>query len=248
MESDNNDLALVSREIDVFLRGKYVLDEILRDGGMFYADRNGTTVTAVKKCDNRYEIQVFFDAANREVFEKERSTFSADIQKIYDDTEISGSGFKFLMLPVTDICTFNEVKRMIVIKKVPDRRPFPKEGALISRCGMRCDLCAHFTGANRSGDYHLELCERLGRTFGRDIYGENMMRCPGCVNKPDADDCGNLKHARDKGLTDCLECPDYPCGNGGVLQGGFDQHNTVSTLAADIDVAILPFMQGQLGN
>jgi len=151
------------------------------------------------------------------------------------------------MIPVTDLASFEAVKQLIMIKKVPNRQPFSQEGALYSRCGMRCDLCVHFTGARRSDEYQLELCERVGRLFGRGIYGDDMMRCPGCVNK-ETGDCGGLKHARKTGVEDCLHCENYPCGGGALLQGDFDGHCAVSTLAEDITLAILPYVQAQFGN
>lgn len=38
-----------------------------------------------------------------------------------------------------------EIKKLIEIKK-PNRKSFPKENAVYSKCGQRCDLCVHFVG------------------------------------------------------------------------------------------------------
>ena len=242
------ELKLVSREIDVFLRGGYVLDELSNGKDkMTYVDQRGTTVTVIHKRKKHYEFELFFGASDRERFEELCGTFPQAIQRAYDETEIDGSGFKFLMIPVASLDSFEAVKQLVMIKKAPDRQPFLKEDALYSRCGMRCDLCVHFTGTRRSGEHQLELCERVGRIFGRGIYGDDMMRCPGCVNK-DASDCGQLKHAREKGAGDCLHCEKYPCGGGALLQGDFDGHRKVSTLAEDVTWTILPYVQGQFGN
>lgn len=242
------ELERVSGEIDIFLRGKYVLDELSNGKDqMTYVDPRGTTITIIHKCKKHYEFELFFDATDRELFEAQRGTFPEAIQKAYDETKIDGSGFKFLGIPVADLESFEAVKQMIMIKKAPDRQPFPKESALYSRCGMRCDLCVHFTSAQRSEEYQLELCERVGRLFGRGIYGDDMMRCPGCVNK-DAGDCDGLKHAQKTGVEDCLHCKNYPCGGGALLKGDLDGHCTISTLADDITLAILPYVQRQFGN
>jgi hypothetical protein len=220
------ELGHVSREIDVFLRGKYVLDELSDGKGqMTYVERHGTTIAIIHRRKKHYEFELFFGAADRERFESQRGTFPEAIQRIYDETKIGDSGFKFLGFPVADRDMFEAVQRVIMIKKAPDRQPFPQEGALYSRCGMRCDLCVHFTGVRRGDAHQLELCERTGRLFGRGIYGEDMMRCPGSINKEN-----------------------HTCGGNALLQADFDGHCGVSTLATDITLAILPYVQGQFGN
>jgi len=61
------------------------------------------------------------------------------------------------VFPVADLEAWEAVKKMILVKKEPDRIPFPKETAVYSRCGMRCDLCVHYTGGAISEEFREEL-------------------------------------------------------------------------------------------
>lgn len=141
--------------------------------------------------------------------------------------------------------TLESVKKLILIKKKPNRKPFPKEQAVYSKCGMRCDLCLHYTGGTISEELRKELKERIIRVYNDiDNYGENMMLCPGCRNK-DTKDCSKLNCAREKGHEACLDCTEYPCGNCGIVTSEITAN---STLADDVTWAILPFVDGQYGN
>jgi len=76
------------------------------------------------------------------------------------------------------------VKRLIMIKKKPNSKPFPKETAIYSKCGHRCDLCIHYSGGTISEEFRKELCERLTRIYNTDDWS---MRCPGCYIKSEND-------------------------------------------------------------
>ena len=146
-----------------------------------------------------------------------------------------------MLIPVADLETLESVKQLILIKKKPNRKPFPKEQAMYSKCGMRCDLCVYYLNAINDEEKKIELQQRLARAYGEDDY---TWTCPGCFNK-DTSDCKKLDCAREKGLEHCLDCADYPCGNCGLVTCGID---TNSTLADDITWAVLPYVPGQYGN
>lgn len=49
-----------------------------------------------------------------------------------------------MFIDVTTLEQSEEIKKLILIKKKPNRKPFSKENALYSKCGQRCDLCVHY--------------------------------------------------------------------------------------------------------
>jgi len=152
-------------------------------------------------------------------------------------------------VPVVDLETLEAVKQMILVKKKPNRIPFSKEQLVISRCGMRCDLCVHYTGGTISEAFRMELKERIGRVYGSGEensgsgeYGD--MLCPGGTIK-DCGDCPNLKCPKSNGLTACFECGEFPCGKSGGVTCGIEARNTSTD---DITWAVLPYVDGQYGN
>ena len=158
-----------------------------------------------------------------------------------DHYEFNIDGKSFL---VSDLEKLNFIKQTIMKKKDSNRKPFPKEQAVYSRCGMRCDLCVHYTGGTISDEFREELKKRVGDMYDPESYGEDMMLCPGGLIK-DCGDCGKLNCPKSKGLNSCIECADYPCGDCGLVTCGIDAN---STSAEDITWAVLPYVDGQYGN
>ena len=164
---------------------------------------------------------------------------------------IGADGYHFHMddecVAVADLQTLEAVKQRILKRKRPNRKPFPKERAVLSRCGMRCDLCIHYTGGTISDAFREELKERLTRVYGG-VYCEEgcdeMMLCPGGLAKA-CGDCKELACAKSKGLTACPECADFPCGSCGIVVCGIEAR---SISADDVTWAILPYVDGQYGN
>lgn len=88
---------------------------------------------------------MIFSKTKGEKFEVRRSEFSQSIQDIYDSSQTHYDG-KWMLIPVSDLETLEAVKLLIIIKKNPNRKPFPKDRTIYSDCGMRCDLCVHYEG------------------------------------------------------------------------------------------------------
>ena len=59
------------------------------------------------------------------------NTFSKYICDYYDNSKNYHDG-KWMYIDVTDLEQLEEVKRLIQIKKKPNRKPFPKENAALS--------------------------------------------------------------------------------------------------------------------
>ena len=249
------ELQKVSEETMRFMRGKYVLDEM--QGKYYDIDclkfRQGKkTILSVNIHEDRYDFQVIFGNAEREKFELQRNEFPKMIQEIYDNSKTYHDG-KWMLIPVADLETLESVKRMIIIKKKPNRKPFPKEQAVLSKCGMRCDLCVHYSGGTVSKELKKELQERATRVYGGENTGE-WASCPGCgvqeAGKPhpcmNGDWCEALKCADGKGLKECRNCKEYgDC----IPSVGYRRGIEARSISADdVTWAILPYVHEQYGN
>ena len=158
------------------------------------------------------------------------------IREDYFDFELDESS----RIPVADMKSWEEVRRLILAKKAPDRVPFPKETAVYSRCGMRCDLCVYYTGI--SEELRGKLKRILGSFWGPEDFGDDMKLCPGCFSKKDSIKCGKLKHARKQKLASCLECGNYPCSDCGHVNLTIQAKNSSSPDV--ITWALLPYVGG----
>lgn len=246
------ELQKISEETMRFLRGKYALDEV--PGKYYDIDclkfRQGKkTILSINIHEDHYDFQIIFGKVEREKFEARRNEFPNAIQDLYDKAHTYHDG-KWMLIRVEDMATLGVVKQMILIKKNPNRKPFPKEQAIYGDCGHRCDLCVHYTGGTISEDLRLELRERLERVYHSGDWGDNMMLCPGCRDNkfPDGegDPCRQKKCAAKKGAVRCMDCGEYEsCKPQVGLRGTIEAK---SVLADDVTWAILPYVDGQYGN
>jgi hypothetical protein len=234
-------LQKVSEEIMRFMRGRYLLDEVGDGKDELKFRRGGKTILTIYICEDRYDFLLIFGKAEREKFETLRDTFSDKIRGIYDNAKTYHDG-KWMIFPIDNMDTLEEVKKLIMIKKRPNRKPFPKENAVYAKCGHRCDLCIHYTGGTISEELRAELKERLTRVY--DIIDWSM-RCPGCSSKSDNDLCDALKCAAGKGIDICVNCKEYPCN---VVPVGYKNIGPRSILADDVTWGILPYVERQYGN
>lgn len=243
------ELEKVSRETMRFMRGKYVLDEV---AGKYYdidclKFRQGNrTILSINIHEDHYDFQIIFGKAEREVFEARLGEFPETIQDLYNKSHVLPDGL-WMLIRVDNLETLEAVKQMILIKKKPNRKPFPKEQAVYGDCGHRCDLCVHFTGETISEEFRKELQERV-----RCVYGlrpdEEFLPCNGCSNGGITGkfDCDQIKCAKDKGVLRCMDCVDYDCGKASVGWKPAIEARSIS--ADDVTWAILPYVDGQYGN
>ena len=250
------ELQKVSEETMRFMRGKYALDEIgiikainggPTDGVKFR--RGGKTVLSIYIYDDRYDFLVIFGKAEREKFEEQREDFPQYIQEIYDNSKTYHDG-KWMLIPVTDLDTLEAIKKLILIKKKPNRKPFPKEQAIYGNCGHRCDLCVHYSGGTISEDFRMELIERINRVYSPDKPLKDAIkdtfRCPGCASSSPDDPCHQKKCAASKNIDKCVNCGEYPCDKATVGVSGKIEAKSISF--DDITWAILPYVPNQYGN
>lgn len=202
------ELERVSHAAMVFMRGKYRLDEA-GDGKDELKFRQGKkTILTVYIKEDRFDFLIIFGKQEREVFEARREEFSRRVQEVYDGAKTYHDG-KWMMFGVATLEQLEEIKPLILIKKKPNRKPFPKEGALYGQCGQRCDLCVHYAGQDE--ERRAMMIPPLNRMYGEIDWS---MRCGGC----DSDTC----HCKDdpcpakacsagRGLGKCGDCEEFPC-------------------------------------
>lgn len=239
------ELEKVRLEIVKFMRGKYQLNEV---AGMFYdipcvRFRQGNrTIVSINLHKEYFEFQIIFGKAEREKFEAIREEFPKDIQEQYDSVRTLHDG-KWLFIPVCDLETFEIVKRLILLKKKPNRKLLSKEGSLYGRCGHRCDLCVHYTKVDEA--YRKKQTPHLTSVYG---VTEWDMRCTGCDTEkcycclPNAELCEPLTCQKQKGLKHCYDCIQYPCEYATV---GYEELEHRDITADDVTWAILPYVPHQ---
>ena len=152
------------------------------------------------------------------------------------------------LVSVTCSETLEIAKALIVAKKEPNRKPFPKENALYSNCGQRCDLCIHYIDSTRSEAFLAELKERLARVYKGSSWDDSAATCNGCHNGGLAGDfsCPLRKCATEAGHESCMKCPNHPCDK---PHAGLPPEIHIGTiLADDVTWGILPFVHKQYGN
>ena len=247
-------LERVSGETMRFMRGKYSLDEVSNGKDELKFRGGGKTVLTVYIREDRFDFLVIFGKAEREKFEARRDEFPIEIREIYDGSKTYHDG-KWMLFPVKDLDMLEAVKELVLIKKKPNRKPFPKNQAVYSDCGHRCDLCVHYMGGTVGEEFRVELRERLKRVYEPEnsgesaFWGDDMKLCDGCANggiDGGFSLCEQKKCAADKFAGKCVCCGDYPCDKAPAgLRGKIEAKNM---LADDVTWAILPYVDGQYGN
>lgn len=235
----------VGLEIVKFMRGKYKLDEV---AGMYYGIpclkfRQGRkTIVSINLHENHYDFQIILGKTEREKFEAMRHELPTEIQELYDNERTLHDG-KWLLIHVDDLHTFEAVKKLILLKKNPNRKPFSKEGAVFGKCGHRCDLCVHYTGINE--EFRDSLIPHLNAVYGNSDWS---MRCTGCDTSgcyccgEGNELCDPLKCLSQSKLSTCFGCENYPCEQATV---GYRQVEHKSMSADDVTWAILPYVPHQ---
>ncbi len=249
------ELQRVSEETMRFMRGKYVLDEVGNGIDELKFRKSGKTVLTITIREDRYEFLVIFGKAERELFEARRKEFPQKLQEIYDNSKTYHDG-KWMYISVADLSMLEAVKQLVLIKKKPNRKPFPKEEAVYSGCGHRCDLCVHYNGGTISEEFREELKKRLIRVYAGGVgdggyWGDDMKLCDGChtggLDKSFS--CDSFKCAAENNVNRCQDCHKYPCDMARHLYQGLKPEIHTNTIAADdVTWVILPYVYEQYGN
>jgi len=246
---EKTELQKVSEETMRFMRGKYALDEV--PGKYYDIDclkfRQGKrTILSINIHEDHYDFQIIYGKAEREKFEARLCEFPAAIQNLYKESRVLADGL-WMLIRVDSLATLEAVKQMIMIKKKPNRKPFPKEQAVYADCGHRCDLCVHYGGETMDEAFRKKLHYHVCRVYGWNP-DDKISLCNGCAvgGSSGQFDCDQLKCARDKGMSRCMECAEYACDKATV--GWKPVIEMRHLLADDVTWAILPYVEGQYGN
>lgn len=225
-----------------FMRGKYKLNEVGDGKNELKFKQGKKTILTIYLYEEKLTFLIIFGKVEREKFLGIKSEFSKYIQDYYDNSKTYHDG-KWMFIDVVDLEVLEEVKRLIQIKKKPNRKPFPNNNAFYSLCGHRCDLCIHYTGDTISEDFRKKLVKHSDNVYG--VY-DCSMRCSGCNTEGchcnDKDICTPLKCAFQKGLTACTDCNEYPCLES---TAGYNKLEARCISAEDVTWAILPYVPYQ---
>ncbi len=238
----------VVRETIKFLRGQYRLDEVagVHSGNRCVRFRQGSkTIVTVLLHPDYLDFLIVFGMAERQKFEEQRNEFSKEIQDLYDNERTLHDG-KWLLIRVDDLPTLENVKKLIVLKKKPNRKPSSKEKALYGKCGHRCDQCVHFTGI--ADDFRTMLIPHLTAVYGSTNWDMRCTGCdtPGCQCYQDGSEtCPPINCLKRKNKKTCFDCREYPCEEATV---GYRSLEAKNISADDVTWAILPYVPHQYGN
>lgn len=236
-----NNLTAISHDTMVFMRSKYCLNEVGDGKDELKFKQGQKTILTIYTREDKYIFLIIFGKKECEAFEEQKDTFSQYIKDYYEKSKTYHDG-KWMHIEVTTLEQLEEVKKLIMIKKKPNRKPFSKDGAVYSLCGQRCDLCIHYTGVN----------EEQRQIYGAHVKNiwfrgkenpESGMRCGGCgsddwYRKDDL--CDQMKCAGSKNLAACVDCSEYPCRSATVADCRQKIHTDTYT-ADDITYGILPY-------
>ncbi len=231
-----NTMEEISHETMKFMRGKYRLDEIGNAKGELKFKQGQKTILTIYSHEDKFTFLIIFGKKERECFELKRSDFSDYIGSYYDNSKTYHDG-KWMFIDVTTMEQLEELEKLIQIKKKPNRKPFPKENAVYSQCGQRCDLCVHYTGITEEQRAMMETY--LAKMWDTTDWS---MRCKGCYGKDDP--CNPKKCAPQKGVSECKECSEFPC----IKATAADYRSMIHTeihYADEITWAILPYVPWQ---
>jgi hypothetical protein len=87
---------------------------------------------------------------------------------------------------------------------------------MVGYCGYSCHLCA---ARSDDPDVRQRLVDGWRRIFGHEHYTADNVRCDGCRSEGRVADqeCRARPCARERGVTSCAECDEFPCDKMGHL-------------------------------
>ena len=226
----------ISHETMVFMRGNYRLDEIGGGKDGFKFKQGSKTILTIYSYEDRFTFLIIFGKKERESFEMQKRGYSRYILDYYEKSRTYHDG-KWMFIEVTTLEQLEEVKRLIQIKKKPNRKPFAKEDAVFSLCGQRCDLCIHYTGMNE--ELRASIEPHLNKMWESNDWD---MRCEGCYSKDDP--CYAKECVSKKDISECRECREYSCIKGTAADYRSMIHKETHS-ADEITWAILPYVPWQ---
>lgn len=197
--------------LDHYITDNYNVDQLWEKAGKFGVvglryNRGGKTLCTLFFRQGQLGIWIIFGKEERSKFEETQENFSAQVREKYENTKTYHDG-KWLMFDVEDASLLPDMKRLLQIKKKPNRK--------LTMCGYCCDMCKAFQGNIRKKDERECLSGYWQKYYELNIPIEEI-RCDGCrCRKADAhridSECPVRACVLEKQLSDCSECAQYPC-------------------------------------
>ncbi len=108
------------------IEANYDMDCLWNKGGKAWIyeykyRRGGKTLCALYARENCVGFMVILGKEERLKFEKDRAHYSAEIQRVYDETQTYHDG-KWMMFEPIDTSLFDDFIRLLSIKRKPNRR------------------------------------------------------------------------------------------------------------------------------
>lgn len=104
----------------------YEMETLWNAGGKAWAyeykyRRGGKTLCALYARDNCLGVMIIFGKAERDKFEREESTYSAEIRDIYHSATTYHDG-KWMMIEPTDLTLLDDIEKLLRIKRKPNKK------------------------------------------------------------------------------------------------------------------------------
>ena len=116
----------VWNKLCALLDEKYDMDCLWNKGGKAWTyeykyRRGGKTLCALYAKENGIGFMIILGKDERIKFEKDRESYSKEVQRVYDETQTYHDG-KWMMFVPTDTSLFDEFMRLLRIKRKPNRK------------------------------------------------------------------------------------------------------------------------------
>ena len=109
-----------------FIEENYDMDRLWNKGGKAWTyeykyRRGGKTLCALYARENCVGFMIILGKDERLKFEKDRESYSKEVQKIYDETQTYHDG-KWIMFEPVDTTLFDDFLRLLRMKRKPNRK------------------------------------------------------------------------------------------------------------------------------
>ncbi|WP_099205188.1 DUF3788 domain-containing protein [Scatolibacter rhodanostii] len=110
------------------IEANYDMDHLWNSGGKRWTyeykyRRGGKTLCALYAKENMFGLMIIFGKAEREKVEAIRGELLPQTQQIYDEATTFHDG-KWVMFELTDASLFSDLKKLLSIKRKPNRKYF----------------------------------------------------------------------------------------------------------------------------
>ena len=108
------------------VESKYDMERLWNSGGKkwkyeYKYRRGGKSLCALYAKENVFGFMIIFGKDERAKFETDRKEYSAEVQRIYDESTTFHDG-KWMMFELNDTSLFPDMERLLLIKRKPNKK------------------------------------------------------------------------------------------------------------------------------